>query len=264
MLDPTTTTTASGSACANCRVEIYKAVSAGGRGVGTQLIGVVNAAGNGAFSTFITEQPSGGNVAAIAIDVGQHVGVFAGFAGDQRRPRTPAAPDDGDVVRFVAAGAPARDATDLPTVDGLFQGGGLVGRGGTVELTVAERGGVPIDAESVALNVTVTETVGPGFVTVYPCGSQQPLASNLNYVGGQTVPNAVIARVGSGGAVCLFVSEGTHLVADVTGYFPPGSGFDSLVPARLSETRSGPGLATADGLFNATARWPATPRCPCR
>ena len=74
-------------------------------------------------------------------------------------------------------------------------------------------------------------------MTVYPCGSQQPLASNLNYVGGQTVPNAVIARVGSGGAVCLFVSEGTHLVADVTGYFPPGSGFDSLVPARLLETR---------------------------
>ena len=28
------------------------------------------------------------------------------------------------------------------------------------------------------------------FVTVYPCGEAQPLASSLNYVGGQTVPNA--------------------------------------------------------------------------
>ncbi|MEA3186058.1 MAG: hypothetical protein QOJ74_2535, partial [Ilumatobacteraceae bacterium] len=38
---------------------------------------------------------------------------------------------------------------------------------------------------------------------------------------GQTVPNSVIAKVGSNGSVCLFASEATHLIADVAGYFPP-------------------------------------------
>jgi hypothetical protein len=89
---------------------------------------------------------------------------------------------------------PARllDTRGLSTVDGQFQGGGPLVLGQTVELTVANRGGVPIDADSVALNVTVTEGSGPGFVTVYPCGSQRPLTSSLNFVVGQSVPNAVI------------------------------------------------------------------------
>jgi hypothetical protein len=106
------------------------------------------------------------------------------------------------------------------TVDGQFQGTGLVAAGTTLALKVTERGGVPVDAAAVVLNVTSTQAVGAGFVTVYPCDQPQPLASSLNFVAGGTVPNAVIARVGSAGTVCLFASEGTHLVADVNGYFP--------------------------------------------
>ena len=57
---------------------------------------------------------------------------------------------------------------------------------------------------AVVLNVTVTDAQGPGFVTVYPCGAVRPLASSLNFVAGQTVPNAVIAqgRVRVGRCVC--------------------------------------------------------------
>jgi len=55
---------------------------------------------------------------------------------------------------------------------------------------------------------------------VYPCGIDGPLASNLNFVQGQTVPNAAITKVGTNGDVCIFNSQATHLVADVTGYFP--------------------------------------------
>ncbi|MEY2554678.1 MAG: hypothetical protein QOC57_2538, partial [Ilumatobacteraceae bacterium] len=109
----------------------------------------------------------------------------------------------------------------LPTVDGQFQGGGPVGRGSTLTLTVNGRGGVPGNADSVVLNVTATEAAGPGYITVYPCGQPQPVASSLNYSTGQTVPNSVIAKVGSNGSVCLFASEATHLIADVAGYFPP-------------------------------------------
>ena len=49
-----------------------------------------------------------------------------------------------------------------------------------------------------------------------------PLASNVNFVAGHTVANTVIAKVGTGGAVCVFVSAAVHLVVDVDGYFATG------------------------------------------
>ena len=53
----------------------------------------------------------------------------------------------------------------------------------TLPLQVTGRGAVPGDATAVVLNVTVTQPLGSGFVTVYPCGDPRPLASNLNFVG---------------------------------------------------------------------------------
>ncbi len=144
---------------------------------------------------------------------------------------------------------PARLADTRPgytTVDGQFAGQGARSAGSTLELTVAGRGGVPADAAAVALNVTVAEPIGSGFVTVFPCGSSQPLASNLNFTAGDVVPNAVIAKVGAAGKVCLFVSNGTQLVVDVNGYFPSSSSFHSMNPARVLDTRAG--QATIDGL----------------
>ena len=144
---------------------------------------------------------------------------------------------------------PARLADTRPgfsTVDGQFAGQGARPTGSTLELVVAGRGGVPADAAAVALNVTVAEPIGSGFVTVYPCGAAQPLASNLNYTAGAVVPNAVLAKVGTGGKVCLFVSNGTQLIVDVNGYFPATSTFHSMNPARVLETR--PGQTTVDGL----------------
>ena len=96
-------------------------------------------------------------------------------------------------------------------------GAGIRPRGTVTTLQVTGRGGVAAGAKTVSLSVTVTNPVGAGFVTVYPCGII-PLASNLNYVAGQTVANATIVKLGPGGAVCLFNSEATDLVVDVNGY----------------------------------------------
>ena len=115
-----------------------------------------------------------------------------------------------------------RSDVGLSTVDGLALAGGLVPAGGVVELQVAGRPGIPADASAVVLNVAVTGTQGAGFVTVFPCGSDRPNAANLNYSAGQTVPNLVIAKIGTGGKVCLFTLAATHLIADVNGYFPGG------------------------------------------
>ena len=88
-------------------------------------------------------------------------------------------------------------------------------------LSVVGRGGVAVDAVAVVLNVTVTEAVAAGFVTVFPCGGDRPTASSLNFVAGSTVANAVVVKVGVGGQVCVFTQSATHLVVDVDGYFPP-------------------------------------------
>jgi len=84
------------------------------------------------------------------------------------------------------------------------------------------KGGLPSSGiGAVALNVTVTQTdnpnLGGGYVTVYPCGTR-PDASNLNFVGGQTIPNSVIAPVSASGEVCFYVYGTAHLLVDVAGY----------------------------------------------
>ena len=71
-----------------------------------------------------------------------------------------------------------------------------------------------------ALNVTVVNPSGDGYFTVWPAGDAQPFASNLNFVTGQTVPNMVTAKLGTGGAIRLFANNGCpHVVVDVAGYY---------------------------------------------
>jgi uncharacterized protein (DUF1501 family) len=139
---------------------------------------------------------------------------------------------------------PLVPARVLDTRAGTGAPAGKVGAGGVVPLVVRGRGGVPdqLDVDAVVMNVTVTEPDSVSYLTVWPDGDARPNASNLNMVAGQTVPNLVVAKVGGNGIVNVFNANGTtHLVADVLGWFPVGSGFHSLVPARILDTRTGVG-----------------------
>jgi hypothetical protein len=157
---------------------------------------------------------------------------------------------------YVSLDSPVRLLDTRPgesTGDGAFAGQGLRGNGSTLELAVAGRLGVPADVASVVLNVTVTDPVGAGFITVHPCDSGRPNASNLNYEAGQTVANLVIARVGAGGTICIVNGAPTHVIVDVTGYFSDATSFVPLgAPARLLDTR--PGESTIDGLYAGIGR----------
>lgn len=128
----------------------------------------------------------------------------------------------------------------LPTVDGAASGAGPIGQGGTSELVVTGRGGVPAGGvEAVALNVTATNPSLASFLTVWPTGQERPTASNLNMVRGQTVPNMVIVPVGAGGKISIFNNGGTvDVIVDVLGWFATGGGYTGLTPARLLETRA--------------------------
>jgi hypothetical protein len=98
---------------------------------------------------------------------------------------------------------------------------------------------VPADSSSVVFNLTATEVDGPGFVTAYPCGQTPPVASNLNVSVGQTVPNLVTVALPKNLHVCFYTLSGTHLLADLAGYYSPtaASGFVAIPPTRWIDTR---------------------------
>ncbi len=76
-------------------------------------------------------------------------------------------------------------------------------------------------AAAVALNVTVTEPGAPGFVAVHPSDRPLPVASILNFVAGQTVPNLTQVRVGADGRVAVANRSDarSQLVIDLAGYY---------------------------------------------
>lgn len=90
--------------------------------------------------------------------------------------------------------------------------------GSVTEVPVAGRGQVPLDASAVILDVVAVRPDAGGHLTVYPCGTPRPLASNLNYSPGQTIANAVFTGIGTNGMVCIYTHAGTDLVVDVSGH----------------------------------------------
>ncbi|HJV08345.1 MAG TPA: hypothetical protein VJ653_01645, partial [Acidimicrobiales bacterium] len=121
-----------------------------------------------------------------------------------------------------------------------------LGAGATMAAQVTGRGGVPSTGVSaVVLNVAVTGPTATSYLTVFPTGESRPVASSLNYVAGQTVPNLVTAKVGAGGQVSLYNFAGTtNVVIDVAGWYddgtsPTGAGYHPVTPSRILDTRSG-------------------------
>jgi subtilisin family serine protease len=124
------------------------------------------------------------------------------------------------------------------TADGINPRVGMVPAGGVLTVPVLGRVGIPAaGVDAVALNVTVTQPASSGFLTVYPSGEARPLASNLNFEAGQTIPNMVIAKVGTDGQVSFFVPSATHIIVDISGYYPTVDAYTPLSPSRLADTR---------------------------
>jgi len=162
----------------------------------------------------------------------------------------------GGQIRRISSTAPASagvytsltPARILDTRDGTGGIAGPVGSAAGVDVQITGRGGVPASGVSaVAMNVTVTAPTASGFLTIFPSGSARPLAANLNFDPGKTVPNLVVAKLGTDGRVALFNSAGnTHVIFDVAGWYSDAAGGDdgrlqALSPARILDTRDGTG-----------------------
>jgi hypothetical protein len=122
------------------------------------------------------------------------------------------------------------------------------------DVQITGQGGVPAtNVSSVVMNVTVTNPTRNGWLRVWPSGTQEPSASNLNFVAGQTVPNLVTVQLGGNGSVSVSTLSGSvEVIFDVVGLYStetgvPGGRFHATTPARLLDTRNGAGLALGQG-----------------
>lgn len=111
--------------------------------------------------------------------------------------------------------------TRAPSANNITMCAGTGLAGGTpLNLQLAGADGIPANAKAVVANVTVTDPTTSGYLTVYPGTATQPLASDVNFTKGQTVPNLVVAALGSDGSLSLYTSATTaDVVVDIVGYY---------------------------------------------
>jgi hypothetical protein len=176
------------------------------------------------------------------------MGVAGNFASDTHTWQVVRPGEDSMIASF----SPVRLADTRPdwvAADGLFVGTGPVPGGQFVQVSVANRGGVPADAQAAVVNVTVVSPASNGYATVFPCGTIPP-TSSLNYSAGEDVANEVIAKLSPTGSICVFTYATANIIVDVAGYVPAGSDYMAMNPVRLADTR--PGWVAADGLFKGT------------
>ncbi len=186
----------------------------------------------------------------IAVSAGRVVAIGAEGSGSSLQPQSHAtviARSNPVGARQIADTAlfrptqPTRILDTRPGEERVGYSGPKPTRGGTVELQIAGRAGMPGSGiGAVALNLTATEATAPGFVSVWPSGNARPLVSSLNLErAGQTLPNLVIVPVGRNGRVSIYTLSGTHLVADVLGWFPAAGALHTIQPERILDTRPG-------------------------
>ena len=140
------------------------------------------------------------------------------------------------VDRFMqfTSGAGVEVVSPRRVLDTREGAGQRVAAGGVVTLDAGALG-VTSGTTGVMLNLTVTDALGAGFLTAYPCATGRPTTSNLNFVAGDVVANFVIVQPDADGNVCVYAHNATHVVVDLMGTL--SDGFTGGAPQRLLDTR---------------------------
>lgn len=113
------------------------------------------------------------------------------------------------------------------------RGGAAPIAGQVIEIDVPTR--PDESAGGVIANLTIVRAQGSGFATAYPCADGQPDTSNINFVAGVTIANAVIVEPDENDKLCVTTSVAAEVVVDLLGR--TGSGFTGVGPSRAEDTR---------------------------
>jgi len=158
---------------------------------------IVPAGTNGAISVFVS------NPTDVILDAN---GYFA-------------APGSAHALSFYPV-APCR-VVDTRGASGPF-GGPILGADTARPFAIPASGcGIPATAAAYSVNVTVVPDGMLQYLTVWPTGSARPLVSTLNSWDGTVVANAAIVPAGTNGAISVYVTNPTHVILDINGYFAP-------------------------------------------
>jgi hypothetical protein len=133
--------------------------------------------------------------------------------------------------------------SDTRDVAGPLGGPSLVGQQSrTFPILSATGCAIPTSARAYSLNFTVVPSGPLSFLSTWPTGQLKPVVSTLNIPTGTITANAAVVPAGNGGSIDVYVTDNTHLVIDINGYFaPPGPGGLSLYtvsPCRIFDSRS--------------------------
>lgn len=166
--------------------------------------------------------------ALIADDVTARMGVSRHIGGEVTPPAGGAAYEYQPVV-------PARLVDTRETGQRIAAGGTL-----TVDLSVLAPTPVSADAAAVAVNVTAASPAAAGFLTVWPCTADRPLASSVNFLAGQARGAQATTLLGPGRTLCIFSNAATDIVVDLQGVFVLAGAllFEPLTPDRKLDTRN--------------------------
>jgi hypothetical protein len=92
---------------------------------------------------------------------------------------------------------------------------------------------------TVAMNVTVTQAINRGYLTVHECGTPPPDTSNVNFVAQLAAPNLVIAQTDATGHVCVTATQDAHIIVDLLAEFGASTTVEAAAAERLADTRGG-------------------------
>ena len=101
-------------------------------------------------------------------------------------------------------------------------GGPALAAGQSRTFDVRSTCGLPGNARSISLNITVTGPTSGGDLRLFAGGTQPPLASAINYAAGQTRANNGIVPLSASGTLGVLSDQATgstHFILDVNGYF---------------------------------------------
>jgi hypothetical protein len=144
------------------------------------------------------------------------------------------------IVDVTAAFVPSRGAGFVATPPERVldtRSGARLAQGATISVGVG-------DASAVWLNMTVADTAGDGYISVFPCDGGMPATSTVNFSSGRpALANTAVIPVGATGRLCIHTSAPAHVIVDVTGRFFPEGGmpYQPVLPIRVLDTRSGAG-----------------------
>ena len=100
---------------------------------------------------------------------------------------------------------------------------------------------IPASALAYSLNFTAVPKGPLDDLTAWPAGQEQPGVSILSAMTGLVTANSAIVQAGLGGDIRVFVSNDSHVIIDINGYFGPkargGLSLYATAPCRVLDTR---------------------------